>query len=63
MREFKVGGQDLLGGAPMSGPTAARPTPDDLAIGTMYFDTTLGKLILVNATRTGWVDAMGVAVF
>lgn len=43
-----------------SGTTANRPTLN-LETGMMYFDTTLGMPIWVDAAGTGWVDATGAA--
>lgn len=42
-----------------SGTTANRPTK--IYVGQMYFDTTLGLPIWVNAAGTGWVKADGTA--
>lgn len=44
-----------------SGTTANRPTTN-LWPGRVYFDTTLGYPIWVNAAGTGWVDATGAGV-
>jgi hypothetical protein len=41
---------------PVSGNTASRPT-EDLAVGEVYFDTTLGFPIWWDGTN--WVDATG----
>lgn len=42
-----------------SGTTAQRPSK--LFVGQMYFDTTLGRPIWVNAAGTGWVKSDGTA--
>ena len=47
-----------------SGTTAQRPT-ENLWVGRMYFDTSLGsngKPIWLNKLGTGWVDASGASV-
>jgi hypothetical protein len=46
-------------GTPLYGPTASRPV--GAAIGTFYFDTTLGFPVWRSAVST-WVNAAGVSV-
>lgn len=45
--------------APLQGTTAARPT--DCAVGSVYFDTTLGKPVFLKTVPSVWVDSAGVA--
>jgi hypothetical protein len=44
------------------GATGARPATANLVEGALWFDTTLGIPIFVNAALTGWVNAVGTPV-
>lgn len=46
----------------LSGVTGDRPGLQSGMVGIMYFDTTLGKPVWVNADSSGWVDATGTPV-
>lgn len=42
--------------------STVRPVPNRLAVGTPLFETDTNRTIYVNATQTGFVNAMGTAV-